>query len=193
MRVLVLDNGDRFTPKLVKALEALDAECEVRPPEGLSLARIRALKPKRILIAPGPGRPEDTGVCKDVVQHLAGDIPVFGICLGMQVIALVAGSRMSPPRRALKRKATSIRHDGKGIFEAIPTPFAASRYPSLVVDGSYEPTFLEFSAWAEEDNAVVGLRLSGLGIEGVQLDPKLFLTDLGSDLLFNFIYRSQAW
>jgi len=193
VRVLVLDNGDPFTPRLVKALEALEAECLVRQPQKLSLEKLRSLKPKRILISSGVGHPEDSGICKDVVQKLAGDIPVLGIGLGMLVIAQVAGARISPPRRPVRGKICSVRHDGKCLFEAIPSPITAARCDALVVDGSHEPSFLEFSAWAEEDNAVVGLRLSGLGVEGVQLDPELFLTESGGDLLFNFVYRSQAW
>jgi anthranilate synthase component 2 len=193
MRVLVLDNQDASTGKLVQTLEELEAECLVHRSDALSLDGVKALRPKRILITPGPGKPEEAGISQQVVEKLAGDIPILGLCLGMLVIAEVAGARIFPAKtQSMRAKAGEIRHDGKGLFEALPNPFAAARIPSPTVDSREEPPFLEFSAWAE-DGAVAGLRLSALGVEGVQLHPKAFLTGIGTDLLFNFLYRSQAW
>lgn len=217
MRVLVLDNRDASTPILVKALEELEAECEVRFPDEIDLPGILDLRPRRILITPGPGTPEDSGVCRKVVQDLAGQIPILGVCLGMQVIAEVAGARLLPgrkkpaaarkvaadataaePKKTTRRKKTPeilkrMRHDSKGIFEALPSPLTVGHYEAQRVDGSHEPPFVEFSAWSEEDGSVLGLRLSGLGVEGVQFSPQSFLTQSGNDMLFNFLYRSQTW
>jgi anthranilate synthase/aminodeoxychorismate synthase-like glutamine amidotransferase len=204
MRVLVLDNGDASTPTLVKAMEALDAECEVRPAHRISMAGLLDLKPRRILITHGPMAPDDSGICRRVVQDLAGQIPILGLCLGLQVIAVVAGARLLPakPKKKPRARKTAppppppikIRHDGRGIFEALPTPISVGRCElSLIVEGGPEPPFVEFSAWSEEDGSVLGLRLSGLGVEGLQIDPESFLTETGSDMLFNFLYRSQTW
>lgn len=206
MRVLVLDNGDPSTPFLVKALEELDAECEVRPSTETRMAAITALKPRRILITHGPVTPEESGVCRKVVQDLAGHIPILGLCLGMHVIAVVAGARLLPARPAKKPRARKtaktpppvlpikVRHDGRGLFEALASPITVGRCDlPMMVEGGQEPPFIEFSAWSEEDSTVLGLRLSGLGVEGVQIDPQSFLTQTGSDLLFNFLYRSQTW
>lgn len=223
MRVLVLDNRDASTPILVKALEELEAECEIRFPDEIDLPGILELRPRRILITPGAGAPEDTGVCRKVVQDLAGQIPILGVCLGMQVIAEVAGARLLPSKKkpAAKKVAATIetgtvpkkttsrkkktpeildpkllrkmRHDSKGIFEALPSPLTVGHYEARRVDGGYEPPFVEFSAWSEEDGSVLGLRLSGLGVEGVQFSPESFLTSSGNDMLFNFLYRSQTW
>jgi anthranilate synthase/aminodeoxychorismate synthase-like glutamine amidotransferase len=206
MRVLVLDNRDASTPVLVKALEELEAECEVRFPDEIDLLGILDLRPRRILITPGPGAPEDSGVCRKVVQDLAGQIPILGVCLGMQVIAEVAGARILPSKKkpAAAKKTTTrkkkspevlvkMRHDSKGIFEALPSPLIVGHHEAQRVDGSHEPPFVEFSAWSEEDGSVLGLRLSGLGVEGVQFSPESFLTQSGNDMLFNFLYRSQIW
>jgi para-aminobenzoate synthetase component 2 len=206
MRVLVLDNRDASTPVLVRALEELEAKCEVRFPEEIDLPGILDLRPRRILITPGPGDPENSGVCRKVVQDLAGQIPILGVCLGMQVIAAVAGARILPSKKkptaakkptTRKKKAPEIlvkmRHDSKGIFDALPSPLTVGHYEAQRVDGSHEPPFVEFSAWSEEDGSVLGLRLSGLGVEGVQFSPESFLTQSGNDMLFNFLYRSQIW
>ncbi len=192
MRVLVLDNQDSFTHNLVQALEALEAECIVHRSDAISLEQVLALKPKRILISPGPFGPEEAGISRKVVEKLTGEIPILGVCLGMQVIAAVAGLRVHPAKKPVHGKTAEIRHDGKGIFEALPNPFTAARYHSLVVDSTEEPPFLEFSAWAE-DGEVMGCRLLGLGVEGVQFHPESFLTENGTDLLFNFLYRAQTW
>lgn len=192
MRVLVLDNQDSFTHNLVQAMEALDAECVVRRSDAIELHEVLALKPQRILISPGPFGPEQAGISKLVVEKLTGDIPILGVCLGMQVIAAVAGARVVPARTPVHGKTSQIRHDGQGVFEALPNPFTAARYHSLAVGSGQEPPFLEISAWSE-DGTVMGCRLSGLGVEGVQFHPESFLSEHGADLLFNFLYRSQAW
>lgn len=192
MRVLVLDNQDSFTHNLVQALEALDAECVVHRSDGVTIEEIRALKPRRILISPGPFGPERAGVCTRVVRELVGEVPILGVCLGMQVIAAASGARVIPARKPMHGKTSEIRHDGQGIFATLPSPFTAARYHSLVVDPGSHGTFLEFSAWAE-DGTVMGCRLVGLRVEGVQFHPESFLTETGTDLLFNFLYRAQSW
>jgi anthranilate synthase/aminodeoxychorismate synthase-like glutamine amidotransferase len=203
MRVLLLDHGDASTPTLVKALEELEAECEVLQADEIHFDDILDFKPRRILLAPGSMAPEDCRIGRKVVQDLAGHVPVLGLCLGMQIIAVVAGAKLLPakkkpkPRSKAKARewaALKLRHDGKGIFEALPSPLTVSRYESLLkVDASDEPPFVEFSAWSDEDGAVLGLRLSGLGVEGLQIDPASFLEQNGNDMLFNFLYRSQTW
>ncbi len=198
MRVLLLDHGDKSTPALVKALEELEAECEVRAADEIRFDELLDLKPRRILMTPGPMAPEDCRIGRKVVQDLAGQIPVLGLCLGMQIIALVAGARLLPskkkPRKRPSKIPLKVRHDSQGIFEALPSPITVGRYETpLHVEGGQEPPFLEFSAWSEEDGAVLGLRLSGLGVEGLQIAPESFLTQIGNDMLFNFLYRSQTW
>lgn len=195
MRVLVLDNGDASTPVLVKAMEDLEAVCEIRDPGGLDIPGILALKPRRILITPGPIEPDQSGVCRRVVQDLAGQIPILGLCLGMQVIAVVAGARLTPAKSQPEAGTVSaVRHDGRGIFEALPSPVQLGLYgSSFTVEGELEPPFVEFSAWSENDGSILGLRLSGLGVEGLQVAPESFLTPAGNDMLFNFLYRSQTW
>ncbi len=203
MRVLVLDHGDASTPTLVKALQELEAECDVRSVDEIVFDDITALKPRRILLTPGPRAPEECRIGRKVVQDLAGHVPVLGLCLGMQIIAIVAGARLLPAKKrpkprtkakARERAVLKLRHDSRGIFEALPSPITLSRYDSpLRVEGGQEPPFLEFTAWSDEDGSVLGLRLSGLGVEGVQIDPESFLTPAGNDMLFNFLYRSQTW
>ena len=196
MRVLVLDHGDASTPTLVKALEELEAECEVRPAGEILFDDIQELKPRRILLTPGPMAPEDCRIGRRVVQELAGHIPVLGLCLGMQIIAVVAGAHLAPTKKkpAKVPDTVTLRHDSRGIFEALASPITVGRYESpLGLEAGEEPPFLEYSAWSEEDGSVLGLRLSGLGVEGLQIAPESFLTQIGNDMLFNFLYRSQTW
>src|SRR5215210_1188522 len=196
MRVLVLDHGDASTPTLVKALEELEAECEVRLAGEIAYDDILEVKPRRILLTPGPMAPEDCRIGRRVVQELAGHIPVLGLCLGMQIIAVVAGAHLvAAKKKPAKLPDTVIlRHDSRGIFEALASPITVGRYESpLVLEAGEEPPFLEYSAWSEDDGSVLGLRLSGLGVEGLQTAPETFLTQIGNDMLFNFLYRSQTW
>lgn len=196
MRVLVLDNGEPCLENLLGPLQALGAECDVRAPGPLQVDEIREMSPKvrRILMTNGPGLPEETGVCQKVVLHLAGEIPVLGLGLGMQVLLQAAHGAMVPARKARRRTAT-IRHDGKNLFAGLPSPFDAPRDPSIsrVLDGrKRHPHDLEVSAW-DENGTTVGCRVWGLGLEGFQVDPKWFATRSGQDMLFNFLYQSQAW
>jgi anthranilate synthase component II len=196
VRVLVLDNGDPSPGNLLEPLRELGAECEVQPAASVSVELIRDMQPRvrRILLTPGPGRPEETGACPQVVMHLAGEIPVAGIGLGMLVLLQVAHASLVPARKARRKKAT-IRHDGKNLFAGLSSPLSAPRDPStsLVLDGRKRtPHDLEVSAW-DEDGTAVGCRVWGLGMEGIQVDTAWFATREGRDMLFNFLFQSQAW
>jgi anthranilate/para-aminobenzoate synthase component II len=198
MRVLVLDNGDPGLADLVGPLEDLAARCDVRSAGSITLQEIRDLDPppQRILLASGPGEPEDAGVCPEVVLHLGGYVPIVGIGLGMRVIAQVARGQLQAPAHetAPGSSITTVRHDGKNLFAGLPSPFEAPRgsAPPLVLDSRKLSTDLEVSAW-DERGTVVGCRVWALSMEGIEIDTRWLSTQLGSDLLFNFLYQAQAW
>lgn len=199
MRVLVLDNGDPALGNLLGPLEELGARCDVRSAGSITLQEIRDLapQPQRILLTPGPGTPEQAGICPEVVLHLGGHMPIVGIGLGMQVIAQVARGQLQPPLPAAGAESAgivTIRHDGKNLFAGLPSPFEAPRgpAPSLVLDGRRLSSDLELSAW-DQQGTIVGCRVWALSMEGIDVDTRWLATQLGSDLLFNFLYQAQAW
>ncbi|MES1244655.1 MAG: anthranilate/aminodeoxychorismate synthase component II [Acidobacteriota bacterium] len=196
MRVLVLDNGDPCPGNLLEPLQELGADCDVRPAGSLGLKEIRALEPqpRRILFTPGSGRPEDTGACWEVVSFLPAGIPVLGVGLGLQIIAKAGQARLVRPGKAKAGGMARIHHDGKNLFAGLPSPFEAPRDPDLsfIVDPAGLGTQLDISA-RDEHGTVVGCRALFLGLEAIQVDTRWFSTRHGSDMLFNFLYQSQAW
>lgn len=186
MKVLLLDNYDSFTWNLVQALEALGAECVVRRSDRIGLEEVRALRPDRVVLSPGPFGPERTGVCADVVRALGDRIPILGVCLGMQVIASVAGAVISPSGRPVHGKAAPVFHHAEGVFAGLPNPLSGARYHSLQVDGGSVPASLEVTAWTA-DGVVMGCRWKGTRAEGVLFHPESFLTEQGPALLRNFL------
>ncbi len=193
MRVLILDNGDPRIENLVKPIEDLGGVCQVCPSGSLDLPGIEKIAPRRIVLTSGPGRPEDTGVCPEVVLHLAGHIPVLAVGLGMHVLAHVGRGRLMPAPTPRGPVAT-LRNDGKNLFAGLPDPFTAPRDPDLqfVIDGRKLNNDLEASAW-DEDGTILGCRIWALSMEGIQVDTSWFSTQLGSDMLFNFLFQSQVW
>nr|WP_321474662.1 aminodeoxychorismate/anthranilate synthase component II [uncultured Paludibaculum sp.] len=186
MRVLVLDNYDSFTWNLVHALTVLGAECTVWRSDAVTLEQVADFGADRILLSPGPFGPERAGVCPAVVRALSGRIPILGVCLGMQVIASVAGARVEPSGRPVHGQASRVFHDGQGLFAGLPDPFEAARYHSLRVAPDSIPTGLEVSAWLE-DGTVMGCRMKGRRTEGVLFHPESFLTPEGPALLKAFL------
>lgn len=183
--VLVLDNLDSFTFNLVQALQALGAEPVVERADRSSLARLRRLKPSHLLVSPGPGAPRDAPLALAALRHFAGRIPVLGVCLGHQALALAFGGRVRRARRLLHGKTSAIRHDGEGIFRGLPQRFRATRYHSLSVSPRGLPPGLRVSAWSE-DGEVMGLSHVS-GAAGVQFHPESILSPCGPRLLENFL------
>jgi anthranilate synthase/aminodeoxychorismate synthase-like glutamine amidotransferase len=186
--ILLIDNYDSFTYNLVQALGTLGVEIRVARNDALEVDQIRTVGPDGIIISPGPGRPRNAGISRDVIGAFAGEVPILGVCLGHQCIAERYGSRIVEARRIVHGKASTIHHDGRGVFRGIPTPLVAARYHSLAVDPSSVPDSLEVCAWAE-DGEIMGIRHRTLPVEGVQFHPESFLTRQGSRVLANFIGR----
>jgi anthranilate synthase/aminodeoxychorismate synthase-like glutamine amidotransferase len=185
--VLVIDNYDSFTYNLVQYLGELGAEVTVRRNDEATVDDIVAMAPARILISPGPGRPEDAGVSVEVVRRLGPTLPMLGVCLGHQAMGLAFGARIVRAPTPMHGKTSSVDHDGRGVFAGITASFQASRYHSLVVDGDDWPADLEVSAHAREDGAVMGLRHRSLPVHGVQFHPESILTHEGRKILRNFL------
>jgi anthranilate synthase/aminodeoxychorismate synthase-like glutamine amidotransferase len=186
VKVLVLDNHDSFTWNLVQGLEGLGASCEVRRSDALDLGAAAALAPERIVISPGPFGPDRTGVCPEVVRSLSPRIPTLGVCLGMQVIAGVAGASVVRSGAPVHGMTSAVEHDGRGVLEGLGTPLHAARYHSLIVSREGLPPDLEVSAWTG-DGTIMGCRMHGRRVEGVQFHPESFLTEGGARLLGNFL------
>jgi anthranilate synthase/aminodeoxychorismate synthase-like glutamine amidotransferase len=186
-RVLVIDNYDSFVYNLVQYLGELGAEPVVHRHDALDLDALVDLAPDAVLVSPGPGRPEDSGVSNDAIRHF-GDVgvPVLGVCLGHQCIGALYGGDVVRAPQVMHGKTSTITHDGRGVFAGVPSPLTATRYHSLVVERSSVPDVLEVTA-ESEDGLVMGLRHRTLPVEGVQFHPESILTESGHDLLGNFL------
>jgi len=185
--VLVIDNFDSFTYNLVQYFGELGARPVVYRNNAITVGEIDALRPDRIVISPGPGRPEDSGVSSAVIQALASRTPMLGVCLGHQAIGHVFGGRVVRASRPVHGKTSIIEHDGRGLFAGVAGSFPAGRYHSLVVADEGWPDDLEVAARAADDGAVMALRHRTWPLHGVQFHPESILTGEGRHLLRNFL------
>jgi anthranilate synthase/aminodeoxychorismate synthase-like glutamine amidotransferase len=185
--VLVIDNYDSFTYNLVQYLGELGADIKVMRNDAVTLEEVVTAKPSRIVISPGPGRPEQAGVTMQVIRELGQTTPILGVCLGHQAIGAVFGGRVVRAGVPMHGKTSTIEHDGRGVFSGINGPFVASRYHSLVVEGTTMPEALEVSARTREDGIVMGLRHRSWPVHGVQFHPESILTGEGRRILRNFL------
>jgi len=184
--ILMIDNYDSFTYNLVQYLGALGAEIKVFRNDKISIDRIKKLKPKRIVISPGPGRPENAGISCSLIRELGGKIPILGVCLGHQCIGYVFKGRIVGARRLMHGKTSLIYHNRKEIFKGIPNPFEATRYHSLIVEKKSLPIELEITAWTKEGE-IMSLAHKEYPIWGVQFHPESVLTKVGKNILNNFL------
>ena len=185
-RLLLVDNYDSFTYNLVQAFLVLGAEVLVRRNDEITLAEADALAPTHLCISPGPGTPYDAGVSMDMIRHLAGRIPVFGVCLGHQCITEVFGGKVVRNWRLMHGKTSVIEHDGRGVFAGLPLPLEVGRYHSLVAEPASMPAELIVTARTAEGE-IMGLRHATLAVEGVQFHPESVLTPDGPALMRNFL------
>ena len=185
--VFVLDNYDSFTYNLVQYLGELGATVTVRRNDATSVDEIRTLAPERILISPGPGRPEDAGITLDVIRAFGETVPMLGVCLGHQAMGMAFGGQVIRAPLPMHGKTSMVEHDGRGIFMGVTSSFQASRYHSLVVGDEHWPVPLEITARAKEDGLVMGLRHRTWPMHGVQFHPESILTNEGRRILRNFL------
>src|SRR5271169_214658 len=183
--ILLLDNYDSFTYNLAQFLGQLGGKLEVVRNDQITLDEIAAKKPERIVISPGPGTPEDAGICVEVIKRFSGQIPILGVCLGHQAIGYAFGGKVIRAPEIMHGKTSRIHHDSKTIFRDLPQDFVATRYHSLIVERESLPKELEISA--ECDGLIMGLRHRKLLVEGVQFHPESVLTEAGLQLLRNFL------
>ena len=185
--ILVIDNYDSFTYNLVQYLGELGGEVVVRRNDAVTVAEVEdVLQPSQIIISPGPGTPDDAGVCIELIKHFAGLTPILGVCLGHQAIAQSFGGRVVRAPVLVHGKASGISHDGKTIFKDLEKDFRGGRYHSLIVEQETLPDCFEISA-TSPDGLIMGLRHRTRTLEGVQFHPESILTPAGKSLLNNFL------
>jgi para-aminobenzoate synthetase component 2 len=183
-RILVVDNYDSFVFNLVQYLAQLGADCTVVRNDELTVGDADGFD--GVLLSPGPGVPEEAGVCIDLVKHLAGRVPLFGVCLGHQAIAVAYGGTVGRAPELLHGKTSQVVHDGVGVFEGLPSPFTATRYHSLAVEPASVPAELIVTA-RTDSGVIMGLRHRDLLVEGVQFHPESVLTEGGHRMLANWL------
>jgi anthranilate synthase/aminodeoxychorismate synthase-like glutamine amidotransferase len=188
---LLVDNYDSFTYNVAQLLGELGAAVEVVRNDRISLQQARDLDPESLIISPGPGTPDDAGVSLDLIRHFAGRIPVLGICLGHQCIVQAFGGTISRADRVMHGKASRIYHDGRTIYEGLSNPFQAARYHSLTAREDTMPAELEVSSYTSEGE-IMGVRLPGARLEGVQFHPESILTTEGRRLSTNFLEFTRS-
>ena len=184
--ILMIDNYDSFTYNLVHYLGELGEKVLVFRNDKITIEDVGKLNPGMVVISPGPCTPKEAGISVDLIKEFAGRIPILGVCLGHQSIGYAFGGNIVRAKRLLHGKTSQIYHDGKKIYEGVPTPFEATRYHSLLVEDRSLPDELEVTAWTDEDE-IMGIRHKEYLIEGVQFHPESILTKHGKDLLRNFV------
>src|SRR4051794_6391201 len=189
-RILVVDNYDSFVYNLVQYLGQLDAECEVLRNDEVDVDKALSGAYDGVLISPGPGTPERAGVSVPLVQEASrrGEVPVFGVCLGLQAIGVAYGATVTRAPELLHGKTSLVEHDGAGVLEGLPSPFTATRYHSLAVDPATVPAELEVTA-ATASGVVMAARARSAPVEGVQFHPESVLTEGGHRMLANWLTR----
>ena len=196
--LLVLDNYDSFTYNLVQYLGELAvdhpvaADLRVERNDALNLEAIKGLNPAAILISPGPGDPDQAGVCLEVIQQLGASVPILGVCLGHQCLAQAFGGRVVRAPQLMHGKTSPVHHNNGGVFAGLPDPLTATRYHSLIAERSSLPECLEVTAWLE-DGTIRGLKhRQHHALQGVQFHPESVLTQAGHQLLANFLTQATA-
>lgn len=184
--LLIIDNYDSFTYNLVQYLGELGEDVRVYRNDKITIGQIQDLHPSRIVISPGPCTPKEAGVSVETIRGFGGKIPILGVCLGHQSLAVAYGGEVIRAPRLMHGKTSPITHDGKTIYRSLPNPFEATRYHSLIVNRVNLPDCFEVSAETAEGE-IMGIRHKTLGVEGVQFHPESILTTVGKDLLRNFL------
>jgi anthranilate synthase/aminodeoxychorismate synthase-like glutamine amidotransferase len=184
--ILMIDNYDSFTYNLVQYIEEIGTPVHVVRNDVMTVAELEALKPKAIVISPGPGGPKDAGVSLEAVTHFAGKLPILGVCLGHQTIAEAYGGKIIGAKSLMHGKTSMVSNDGQGIFDGVKKPFQAMRYHSLAVERESLPEMLTITA-ESDDGEIMGLRHKTHAVEGIQFHPESIMTTIGKRLLRNFV------
>ena len=184
--LVIIDNYDSFTYNLVHYLGELGGDCRVFRNDAVSVDEVLALRPEGIVLSPGPGYPESAGICLDLVNRVAGAVPLLGVCLGHQAIGQAFGGRIVRAPRLMHGKLSAIRHDGDGLFDGLPQGFEATRYHSLIVERDSLPETLEVNAETDQ-SVIMGLKHREWPVFGVQFHPESIASEHGHALLANFL------
>lgn len=186
MKILVIDNYDSFTYNLVQYLGEMGADLDVRRNDTLSVEDVAQMAPERIVLSPGPGTPDDAGITLEVIRCFGPEIPIFGVCLGLQAMGQALGGRVIRAPKLMHGKTSPVRHDGSGVFRGLPSPLVATRYHSLMVERETLPECLRVTA-ETDDGEIMGLKHQTWPLEGVQFHPEAVLTEHGKEMLRSFL------
>jgi anthranilate synthase component II len=191
--LLMIDNYDSFTYNLVQYFGELKEKVKVFRNDKITISEIQKMNPDKIVISPGPGRPESAGISKEIISTLKGKYPILGVCLGHQCIGEVFGSDIIRAKRIMHGKTSKIDHDNSKLFKNIPLGFEATRYHSLIINRETIPDCFKISAWTDQDE-IMGVSHKKYLIEGIQFHPESILTGQGKEILNNFLkMASDFW
>ena len=191
--LLMIDNYDSFTYNLVQYFGELKEKIKVFRNDKITISEIQKMNPDKIVISPGPGRPESAGISKEIISTLKGKYPILGVCLGHQCIGEVFGSDIIRAKRIMHGKTSKIDHDNSKLFKNIPLGFEATRYHSLIINRETIPDCFKISAWTDQDE-IMGVSHKKYLIEGIQFHPESILTGQGKEILNNFLkMASDFW
>jgi anthranilate synthase/aminodeoxychorismate synthase-like glutamine amidotransferase len=187
MKILVIDNYDSFTFNLVQLIGRFNNDVIVKRNDRITTDEITSMAPDKIVISPGPGRPENSNVSLKVISEIGKNIPVLGVCLGHQAIGMAFGGKIINAPELMHGKSSNIRHDGKTLYKNVEQNFKGGRYHSLVIQKEDFPVVLEISALTEDESAIMGIRHKNFPIEGIQFHPESILTPIGEKLIKNWL------